>query len=401
MFQTTVLFVALRYIFSKTTDQFGNYIYWIVSFSIAAGTAMLIVMLSIMNGIERNLKQHFLYFTPHMLLTTHPRCVHIKNIPNLIFNKLYDIAYVQPCIISDVILQSVKKISIGSMLGVDPSCFEPLFTYLINNSINKLVSGKYYIIIGSALAHALNVHINDQIRLIIPSVMKMTPIGYVPSQRLFTILDIYTTNKDVDTYQVLVHRVDAAKLMHYPSEHYITGWRLWLRNPYLIDDLRELLLLNGWVCTDWREYKKSIFQAIQIEKNIMSLLLSLIIVAACFNIMSFLVLLVMEKQIEIAILQTYGFTRIQIMCIFIIQGINIGIFGIILGIIFGVLLAKNLNRILCYFNILPDMLPLPVEIQNYQILIITIITFIIIMLITLYPAWYAASVSPAKILHYK
>lgn len=401
MFQKTVLFIALRYICRKTTDQFSGYIYWISSVAIMLGVAILIIVLSVMNGFEKDLKRNLLDFIPHVLLTTIKGYAHIDDVPNLVCNKLKDIEYVQPLVISDVILQSIRKISFGSMLGIDPNYFEPLSNYLVNNHIDQLVSGKYYIILGSALARYLEVNINDQIRLIIPAITQMTPIGYIPSQRLFTVSDIYTTHRDIDDYQVLVHQLDASNLMRYPSNLYITGWRIWFRDPFIIDDFYRLSLSNDWIWKDWREYKGSVFQAIKMEKHIMSLLLTLIIVASCFNIMSCLVLLIMEKQIEIAILKTYGFTRIYIMLIFLIQGISNSIFGIIFGIGLGVLLSTKLNQILSFFNILPNTLLFPIEIQSNQILIITIMTFIMVILTTLYPAWYAASVLPAKILRYR
>lgn len=401
MFQKAVLFIALRYICRKKTNQFSQYIYWVASVAIGLGIAILIVVLSVMNGFESNLKKNSLCFFPHVLLTADQGYVHIGNIPNLTLDKLHNIEYMQPLILSDIILQSATRTSTGFMLGIDPNYLKAVSIFSKNNSIHQLVSGKYYIIIGSRLAHHLDVHINDQVRLIVPSVSQMTLIGYVPSQRLCTILDIYPTHQNIDIHQVLVHQLDAVKLMRYPSEQYITGWRLWLRDPFLINDFYKSSLSKDWICKDWREYQGSIFQAMQIEKNIMSLLLSLIIIAACFNIMSFLVLLVMEKKTEIAILQTYGLTRIQIMFIFMIQGISSGIFGIIYGVSLGVLFSKNLNQILFYLNIFPEILLFPVEIKIYQILIVVCITFIIVMLITLYPAWYASSVPPAKILRYR
>lgn len=395
-----VLFISLRYIFRKTTDQFSRCIYWITSFSIMLGIAILVVVLSVMNGFERDVKKYLLCYVPHIFLTTKQGFTHIHNFPDLFCDRSRNIKYIQPLVMSDVVLQSATKISTGSMLGINPNSFAPLSSYLMNRSINQLVAGQYFIIIGSALAHYLQVNINDQIRLIVPHITQVTPFGNIPSQKLFTISDIYETHGDIDTYQVLIHQLDAVKLMHYPSPYCITGWRLWLYNPLLIDNFCKSSLSNSWIWKDWREYKKSMFQAMQIEKNIMSLLLGLIIIAACFSIMSFLILLITEKRGEVAILQTYGFTRIHVMSMFMVQGVSSGILGIMLGVTLGVLLSQKLNRILSFFHVLPNSLQFPVEIQSFQILIITITTFIIIILITLYPSWYAASISPAKILHY-
>lgn len=401
MFQRVIFFIALRYMYRKTKNQFGRCIYWFSSVTVMLGVMILVIVLSVMNGFERNLKENVLYFTPHIFLTTANGYTHIDNVPNFDREELCNVKYIQPLVISDVILQSVKKISLGSMLGIDPNCCKLLSNCLINNKSNQLVAGKYYVVLGSNLARYLEVNINDKIRLIIPAVTQMTPIGYIPSQRLFTVSDIYVTNGDVDDYQVLIHQFDASNLMRYPSKNYITGWRLWLYDPFIIDDFfYQSLLSNNWVWKDWKDYKGSVFQAMKIEKSIMSFLLSLIVLAACFNIMSFLILLVMDKQKEIAILKTYGFSRAHIILIFIIQGISNGILGMIFGIGLGVFLSKQLNKILFFFNILPNNLQLPIEIQVHQVLIIVIMTFITILLTTLYPAWYASSILPAKVLRY-
>lgn len=400
MHRSTILFIALRYISGKSIDQFGRYIYWFSSFSIMIGVMATITVLSVMNGFERELKQNLLNFIPHALLTTPKGYVHVRDKPNLVLDQLHNITRKEPLVISDVILQSSNKMSFGVMLGINPNCFEPLCDYLLKKHANQLVLGKYYIILGSALAKKLEANINDQIRLIIPSVMQITPIGYIPSQRLFTVLDIFITNSEVDSYQVLVHQSDAAALMHYPLQC-ITGWRLWLHEPFLLSKYTQQLRLHtDWIWKDWREYKGSLFQAMKMEKNIMSVLLGLIIIAAGFNIVAFLVLLILEKQIEIAILKTYGFTRRQIILLFMVQGVTNGFFGIILGTILGVLLSHKLNKILLFLKIFPDTIFLPIEIKYSQILSIIFMTFIMILLATLYPSWRAASFHPAKILRH-
>ncbi|WP_159715398.1 lipoprotein-releasing ABC transporter permease subunit LolC [Blochmannia endosymbiont of Camponotus nipponensis] len=403
MYRSTILFIALRYILGKSVDQFGRYIYWISSFAIMLGVMAMIIILSVMNGFERELKKNLLNFIPHVLLTSSKGYVHVGHKPHLMLRQLDNITRVQPLVISNVILQSCKKISFGVMLGIDPNQFEPLCDYLVNKRASKLILGKYYIILGSALAKKLEVHINDQIRLIIPSVVQITPIGYVPSQRLFTVLDIYITSSEVDSYQVLTHQSDASALMHYPPQC-VTGWRVWLHKPFLIDNsyycYQQSQLHIDWVWKDWRESKGSLMQAMKTERNIMFLLLSLIIIAAVFNIISFLVLLILDKQIEIAILQTYGFTRRNIVLLFMLQGISNGFFGVIFGTGLGVLLSNKLNKILLFLKIFSDVLPLPVEIKFSQILSIIFITFIIILLATLYPSWRATAIHPARILRY-
>ncbi|URJ24901.1 FtsX-like permease family protein [Candidatus Blochmannia ocreatus (nom. nud.)] len=402
MARLTVLFtIALRYVWGKSINKFSRYIYWTSGFAVALGVMAMIVVSSVLNGFENEFKKDLLNFIPHILLTNLAGYVSIVNKPSVIFNDLNNEVSLKPLVISNVILQSNRQLACGIMLGIDPNNCEPLSDYIDSKYIRALVLGKYYIIIGSSIAKALGVCVNDQIRLIVPSVIQITPIGCIPSQRLFTVLNIYTDITEEVGYsdRILVNYSDAAVLMHYPFQC-ITGWHIWLHDPFLIYKKNYLGFSKDWIYKDWKEYKGSLFQAIKIEKNIMSLLLSIIIVTASFNIIAFLVLLISEKQIEIAVLRTYGITRVQILLIFIIQGMSNGVFGIILGTGLGIFLAKNLNQILYLLRVFPAVYQLPIELWYFQVLSIIFMTFSIIFLVTLYPAWKAASVYPAKILRY-
>lgn len=402
MYQSIVLFIALRYIYSKKINQFYKYINWFFSISIMLSVTVIIIILSVMNGFERDLKKNILYFIPHIIITANNGYTHVKNIPYFLLNTIIynDIFYLKPLVISDVILQSVQDISFGMMFGINPNHFEPLFNNIIRqDSIAQLISGKYYVIISSKLAQKLSVNIHDQIRLTIPSVRQIILGNYFPSQRLFTILDIYVSSNEIDGHQVLMHQDDAASLMRYPSQC-VTGWRIWLREPLKLIKFKPLNIPKHWHWKDWSESKGSLFQAIKMEKNMMFLLFTLIILAITFNIVSFLILLITNKKKEIAILKTYGFSRIKIMTLFIIQGTYSSIIGNICGIVLGILLSKYLNQIVNFLNIFPKKLIIPIEIQYFQILMISWIIYLIIILIILYPAWYIASLRPAQVLCY-
>ncbi len=170
---------------------------------------------------------------------------------------------------------------------------------------SELQPGKYNVILGEQLAGQLGVNRGDQIRLMVPSASQFTPMGRLPSQRLFTVIGTFAANSEVDGYEMLVNIQDASRLMRYPAGN-ITGWRLWLDEPLQVDTLSQQTLPQGTKWQDWRERKGELFRAVRMEKNMMGLLLSLIVAVAAFNIITSLGLMVMEKQGEVAILQTQG-----------------------------------------------------------------------------------------------
>ena len=225
-------------------------------------------------------------------------------------------------------------------------------------------------------------------------------MGRIPSQRLFTIIGTFAANSEVDGYQMLVNQQDASRLMRYPAGN-ITGWRLWLDKPLQVDTLSQQHLPAGLQWKDWRDRKGELFQAVQMEKNMMGLLLGLIIAVAAFNIVTSLGLLIMEKQGEVAILQTQGLTRRQIVAVFMVQGATAGVAGSVLGALLGVLLASQLNNLMPVIGAFIEGGALPVEISLPQIMTITLTSILLALLSTLYPSWRAAAVQPAEALRYE
>jgi len=228
----------------------------------------------------------------------------------------------------------------------------------------------------------------------------LTPMGRIPSQRLFTVIGTFNANSEVDGYQLLTNQEDASRLMRYPLGN-ITGWRLWLNRPLDVDAVSRQTLPPGTVWKDWRERKGELFQAVRMEKNMMGLLLSLIVAVAAFNIITSLGLLVMEKQGEVAILQTLGLTRRQVMLVFMVQGAGAGIIGALLGTGLGVLLASQLNNLMPVIGAFLDGAQLPVDIDKLQVATIAVLAMAVALLSTLYPSWRAAAVQPAEALRYE
>ncbi|MCU5774692.1 lipoprotein-releasing ABC transporter permease subunit LolC [Erwiniaceae bacterium BAC15a-03b] len=399
MYQPVALFIGLRYMRGRASDRFGRFVSWLSTIGITLGVLALVTVLSVMNGFERELENNILGLMPQALVTSDKGSINPQQV-SADSLKLQGVSRVAPLTTGDVVLQSARSVAVGVMLGVDPQEQDPLTPYLVNVKQSDLQSGKYNVILGEQLAGQLGVKRGDSLRLMVPSASQFTPMGRVPSQRLFNIIGTFAANSEVDGYQILVNQQDASRLMRYPAGN-ITGWRLWLNEPLSVDTLSQQTLPQGMVWKDWRERKGELFQAVRMEKNMMGLLLSLIVAVAAFNIITSLGLLIMEKQGEVAILQTQGLTRRQIMLVFMVQGASAGIIGALLGALFGVLLASQLNNLMPVIGLFLDGAALPVAISPWQVVAIAFTAMAVALLSTLYPSWRAAAVQPAEALRYE
>jgi len=399
MYQPVALFIGLRYMRGRASDRFGRFVSWLSAIGITLGVMALVTVLSVMNGLEHQLEKNTLGLMPQALVTSDSGSINPQTTPADSLH-LSGISKVTPLTTGEVVMQSARSVGVGVMLGITPDEPDPLTPYLMNVRQQQLQSGEYNVILGEQLAAQLGVRLGEQIRLMVPSASQFTPMGRIPSQRLFTVIGTFAANSDVDGYQILVNQQDASRLMRYPAGN-ITGWRLWLDKPLDVDVVSQQTLPEGLVWKDWRERKGELFQAVKMEKNMMGLLLSLIVAVAAFNIVTSLGLLIMEKQGEVAILQTQGLTRRQIVAVFMVQGASAGVVGSLLGALLGMLLASQLNNLMPVIGAFLDGAALPVDISLTQVATITVTAIVVALLSTLYPSWRAAAVQPAEALRYE
>ncbi|EKK7499763.1 lipoprotein-releasing ABC transporter permease subunit LolC [Salmonella enterica subsp. enterica serovar Infantis] len=399
MYQPVALFIGLRYMRGRAADRFGRFVSWLSTIGITLGVMALVTVLSVMNGFERELQNNILGLMPQAILSAEHGSLNPSQMPEKAVN-LQGVNRIAPLTTGDVVLQSARSVAVGVMLGIDPTQKDPLTPYLVNVKQSELQPGKYNVILGEQLAGQLGVNRGDQIRLMVPSASQFTPMGRLPSQRLFTVIGTFAANSEVDGYEMLVNIQDASRLMRYPAGN-ITGWRLWLDEPLQVDTLSQQTLPQGTKWQDWRERKGELFQAVRMEKNMMGLLLSLIVAVAAFNIITSLGLMVMEKQGEVAILQNQGLTPRQIMMVFMVQGASAGIIGALLGAALGALLASQLNNLMPIIGAFLDGAALPVAIEPLQVIVIALVAMAIALLSTLYPSWRAAATQPAEALRYE
>lgn len=399
MYQPVALFIGLRYMRGRASDRFGRFVSWLSTIGITLGVMALVTVLSVMNGFERDLENNILGLMPQALVTSTQGSINPQQVPAAQFEHLAGVKSVTPLTTGNAVLQSAHSVAVGVIIGVNPDEKDPLSPYLNGATQQALQPGQYNVILGDQLAGQLGVKRGEKLRIMVPSASQFTPMGRIPSQRVFNVVGTFSANSEVDQYQMLMNQQDASRLMRYPLGN-ITGWRIYMDKPLAIDALVSQPLAKGLVWKDWRERKGELFQAVKMEKNMMGLLLSLIIAVAAFNIITSLSLLVMEKQGEVAILQTQGLTRAQIMSVFMVQGASAGIIGALLGAVLGVVFASQINVIPGLGEKLAGG-SLPVDINIPQVVLIAVVAMLLALLSTLYPSWRAAAVNPAEALRYE
>nr|WP_194240630.1 lipoprotein-releasing ABC transporter permease subunit LolC [Gilliamella sp. ESL0250] len=400
IFRPLVFYIGLRYVYGQKTDGFGRFVSWLSMIGIMLGSIGLIVVLSVMNGLEDQMQNSILRFFPQAQITSIKGRLDPSANPSSSFEKIKGVNRITPLVTSDVVLQSEQSITVSTLMGITPEDNDPINDYIYSGSVFDLQAGQYNVIIGQTLANQLGVTVGDKIRLMVTDASQITPVGRIPSQRLFNIVGLFSVNHDINQALIYVNQSDAKNLLRYPA-NMISSWRLFLDKPLDIALVTNTQLPEGLVFNDWRAKRGELFQAIKMEKNVMGLLISLIVIVAAFNIITSLSLLVMEKQGEVAILKTQGLSRFKIMLIFIIQGASSGVIGTLLGSAVGLLLAVNLNEIMQVLGLSLAGILLPSLVEPTQIIFIIIGLLMLSLISTLYPAYRAANIQPAEALRYE
>ncbi len=290
----------------------------------------------------------------------------------------------------------------GYLIGIEPKQGDPISNHLIAGRLSSLKAGEYKVFLGHSLARSLKVSMGDKVRLMVTNASQFTPLGRIPSQRNFTVAGLFNTGSDVDGQLMIVNMTDAAKLMRLPKET-VSGWRVFFSDPFMVTEFADKPMPEGWQWSDWRAQRGELFQAVKMEKNMMGLMLGLIVGVAAFNIISALIMVVMEKQSEVAILKTQGMKQSQVMAIFMVQGASSGVIGAIVGGVVGVALSLNLNAILEAAGVALFSFGghLPIVIDSFQILLVVVLAIALSLAATVYPSYRASSVKPAEALRYE
>lgn len=402
--------IGFRYWRARKANGFASFITFFAVSGILLGVAALIIVSSVMNGLEGQLKQRILGAVPQ--LTVHSTApIEQWQTKIAALSKLPGVIGVTPSIANQAMIQSSSNISAIQIYGIYPDFEHDLLTTMqrsFNGSFEQLAAGKYRIVLGSLLARRLDVSSGDKVRLLSGEGVIYSPLGPVPSQRNFVVAGVFEMGSQVDANLAYVHYEDAQRLMRQnPGE--VKHLRFYLDDPFNAANLSAGVIAefskdNLKVTTsDWRETYGHLFGAVKMEKNMMSLMLSLIIAVAAFNIVSALVMMVVDKTSDVAVLKTQGLMTADVMGIFMIQGSLNAIIGLICGLVVGIAITLNLNTILNTFGIsvLGAGQSLPVQLEWSQMSLIVLGTLLISFFATVYPAMRAAGVQPANALRHE
>ena len=400
-------YIGYRYWRARKVNAFASFITIFAVSGILLGVAALIVVSSVMNGLEGQLKQRILGAVPQ--LTVHSQTP-IENWQQqaLKLTELQGVVGATASVATQAMLQSPSNIGAAQVYGVYPEQEKALLSATRNvysGDFDDLVSGKYRIILGAELARMLDVAPGDKVRVLSGDGVVYTPLGPVPSQRKFTVVGVFEMGSQVDATLAYVHHDDAQRLMRQTAGQ-VKELRLYLDDPFNAAAIAPQVIKQfsqAVTTTDWRDTYGHLFGAVKMEKNMMSLMLSLIIAVAAFNIVSALVMMVVDKTTDVAVLKTQGLTTANVMGIFLIQGSLNAVIGLLSGLAVGVLLTLNLNSIThaLGISILGAGQNLPVQLQFSQLTWIVVGTLAITLIATIYPAIRAANVQPATALRYE
>ena len=406
LFKANRFFIALRYSQSKSNSGFVSFITFFSVAGIGLGVMALITVLSVMNGFESELKNRILGVIPHIVIeqTTEKHSTDIQQSIAAFEHVVGSTPFTQ----TSGLIQSSNHMKAISVQGIDPENAKSLSIIaksMLIGDYTALIPGTFQLVLGQQLATRLNVRVGDKVRIMLAEKSIYTPMGRMPVQRKFVVAGIFDAGSDVDASVAIVNVHDLNRMLRKPLGQ-ISTYRVYLDNAFAVDQVVSQLkqLDSDLNIVDWRQTQGQLFQAVKMEKNIMWLMLALIIAVATFNIVSALVMLVNDKKSEIASLKTMGMTNLDIVNIFIFQGMYKGVGGAIIGTILGLLLCLYLNQIMQLLGIhimvnpAYDSTGLPIVIQAQQVLLTAISAILMSFLATIYPALTAAKMQPAEIL---
>jgi lipoprotein-releasing system permease protein len=409
------LFVGLRYTRAKRRNHFISFISLSSMLGTALGVTALITVLSVMNGFEKELRSRILGVASHITVSNASGRLQDWRDVARVAAADKQIVGSAPYVQGQGMLTHGRAASGILVRGVLPE-YEPqvsdIGAHMLAGSLNDLKAGQFGIVLGRDLAWKMDAEVGSRLALVVPE-GRVTAAGLLPRMKRFTVVGIFEIGMyEYDSGLALMHADDAALLYQMAGE--MSGLRLKLADVYqarnVADRLEETLGLS-YRARDWTREHANFFRALRMEKTVMFIILSLIVAVAAFNIVSTLVMVVTDKEAEIAILRTLGATPRSIMGIFMVQGTVIGVVGTLLGAILGIALAHNIDVVVPFLErtfhttfLAKDVYyisELPSDMRWPDVLVVTTASLLMGFLATLYPAWRAAQTQPAEALRYE
>ena len=409
------LLIGRRYLRSSRGNRFVSFISTISMAGVAIGVAVLIVVLSVMNGFEREVRDRILSLTAHATISAlgsrmgdwQDAAARIRDNPAVLGAA--------PFIEDQALLIPGDKSSGALVTGVLPEDEQQvtiISSKVTAGSFAAMKPGEYGIVLGEELAKALGVGMGERVR-IVTSLRTITPVGVMPRMRTFKVVGLFRAGMyEYDRNLAYVHLADAALLYRMGED--VTGLRLRLADMFAAPRVvRELAVAlgGGYYVDDWSRKHATFFRSIQLTKSALFVILLLVVAVAAFNIVSTLVMVVKDKQADIAILRTVGAAPRSILSIFVTQGVAIGVIGTLSGVLLGVLISVNLEALIHGLEAVLGLhfldakvyfiTDLPARVEWSDVLQISLTAFGLCCLSTLYPSWRAARTQPAQSLRHE
>ena len=416
-----LVFIGLRYLRARTANQYVSFVAFASVLGVMLGVAALIVVLSVMNGFENELRDRLLSMSSHASISSRDGIVNTAEIAAELTAQP-GVEAVAPFIEMEAMLSTGRELGGAILTGIDPAAESMLTSvseHIVSGSYDSLQAGSANVLLGVGLARQLDVLTGDRITLLVPQRRAPSEAGdnssFSSVIRSFTVTGIFEMGlQDHDSVRALIHLDDAAELIGMSDR--VGGLRVRVSDIFSAPDIMRSWQVNSVLAenvkvSDWTIENASYFRAVRIEKIMMALLLSLIIGVAAFNIVASLVMVVTEKRAGIAILRTLGCSRRTIIGIFVFQGTVIGWVGCLCGIALGVYLSLNVATLapalesLFGFQFMPGdvyyLTSLPADLHWTDVIGTSITVLVITVLATLYPASRAAGVEPSEVLRYE
>lgn len=406
--------LAIRYVFSKKDNRTLSSISLISVLGIMTAVAVLIVVLSVVNGFEKELREKLLIMSGHAHIESPTEKLYPWKDYLSEFEENDRVISATPYINGQGVIASGQKISSAILRGLDTKISgeaEEIENLMIEGTLKNLYQGSYSIILGNGLMEKLNTSVGEKVTINLSQGLS-TPLGLFPRTKQLKVVGVFRSGMgEYDANLALIDLRDAQTVFRMGDS--VSGVRLTVTDIYKSYEIvRELALSTGdqLLIGDWTQRHINFFRSIQVTKSILFIILLLIVAVAAFNIVSTLVMVVRDKRNDIAILRTIGMLPTTVIKIFIVQGSIIGITGTVLGVLLGVTIAVNLEQVVMFIEniftikvLASDVYfisDLPSEVRIADVMIIALIAIIMSILSTLYPAWSASRIIPSEVLRY-
>lgn len=413
MLKNIPLYIGLRYTRAKRRNQFISFISAFSLVGMALGVMALIIVLSVMNGFDREMKERILSVVPHGFIDQAPFLDDWQILAAQV-EAHPEVVAVAPYIASSAMVSYSGGFEAIELQGVLPDVESKVSIVdqkMLVGDMAALQPGEYGIVMGRLLASRLMLMPGDKVRVTSPEI-NMTPMGAFTRSRSFTLVGVFEAKAQVDSTLALIHLDDAQKFLRHKGAQ---GLHVKTTDLYVaarvMAELRQRLGVDQYQVKDWSQTQGSLFQAVKMEKIVIGSLLMIIIAVAAFNIVSSLVLMVADKRSDIAVLRTMGVSARQVMGIFIVQGSAVGFFGTFIGAISGCLVALLLPSLMPFIESLfglqvfdPEVYfisQLPSVLLWQDVVLICSVALLLSFVATLYPAYRAAQIEPAEALRYE